>query len=41
MDSLLLLILAVVITAVFANLAFLLGEDSRDDFGVPTTTLLS
>ena len=40
MDSLLLLI-AVVITAIFANLASSLGEDSRDDFGLPDTTLLS
>jgi hypothetical protein len=41
MDSLLIMILAVVATAIFANLAFSLGEDSREDFGLPDTTLLS
>ena len=30
MDGLLVLILAVVVAAIFANVAFLLGEDSRD-----------
>ena len=41
MDSLLLIILAVVLTAIFANLALALGEDSREDFGLPDATLLS
>jgi hypothetical protein len=41
MDGLLLIILAVIVAAVFANAAFLLGEDSRDDFGLPKPTLLS
>ena len=40
MDGLLLLILAVVLTAIFANVAFLLGEDSRDH-GVRDVSLLS
>ena len=31
MDDLLLIILALVVAAIFANAAFLLGEDSRDD----------
>jgi hypothetical protein len=31
-DGLLLIILAVVVTAILANLAFALGEDSRDGF---------
>jgi len=30
-DDLLLIILALVVAAIFANAAFLLGEDSRDD----------
>ena len=40
MDGLLLLILALVLAAIFANAAFLLGEDSRD-YGLPDVSLLS
>ena len=40
MDGLLLIILVVVLTAIFANVAFLLGEDSRD-LRLPDTTLRS
>jgi len=40
MDGLLLLILAVVLTAIFANVAFLLGEDSRE-YALPDVSLLS
>ena len=40
MDGLLLLILAVVAAAIFANVAFLLGEDSRD-YGLRDVGLLS
>ena len=40
MDSLLLLILAVIVAAIFANVAFLLGEDSRD-YGLRDVSLLS
>ena len=40
MDGLLLLILAIVLTAIFANVAFLLGEDSRD-YGLRDVSLLS
>ena len=40
MDDLLLIILATVVTAVFANAAFLLGEDSRDD-GLRNRSVLS
>ena len=35
MDSLLLIIIAVSLAAIFANLAVLFGEDSRDGFGLP------
>ncbi|HEU0245423.1 MAG TPA: hypothetical protein VFQ75_16075 [Candidatus Limnocylindrales bacterium] len=41
MDSLLLMILAVIATAIFANLAVFLGEDSREGFGLPDTILRS
>jgi hypothetical protein len=41
MDSLLLIILAVALTAIFANFAFALGEDSREDFGLRDATFLS
>ena len=40
MDGLLLIILAFVMAAIFANAAFLLGEDSRDD-GISATGFLS
>ena len=40
MDGLLLIILAVIVAAIFANVAFILGEDSRDD-GLRNRTLLS
>ena len=40
MDGLLVLILAVVVAAIFANVAFLLGEDSRD-YGLRHVSLLS
>ena len=40
MDGLLLIIFAVVVAAVFANAAFLLGEDSRD-YGLRDVSLLS
>jgi hypothetical protein len=34
MDSLLLIVLAVTATAIFANLAVAFGEDGREDFGL-------
>jgi hypothetical protein len=40
MDGLLLIILGVVVAAIFANAAFLLGEDSRD-YGPRDVSLLS
>lgn len=40
MDSLLLLLIGIIAVAVFAQLAVLFGVDSREDLGVPQTTVL-